>query len=155
MTDIDITRNGKGSAFSVPPPAGESRSPVPPRSARVLVMDDEAAIRLLAERVLARGGHTVATAPDAAQAIAQYKQAMEEGHPFDVVIMELISPGGPGGRQTVQDLLAIDPLARAIVCSGFTENPVMADPTAYGFKAAVPKPYSVSALCEAVARVLA
>lgn len=118
-------------------------------------MDDEAAIRLLAERMLARGGNTVATAPDASRAIAQYKQAMEEGHPFDVVIMELISPGGPSGRQAVQALLAIDPLARVIVCSGYIENPAMANPTAYGFKAAVPKPYSVSALCEAVARVLA
>ncbi len=165
MSDLDTTRPngnigaesgpGKGAAFAASPPDVESPRRIPPRSARVLVMDDEAAIRLMAERMLERCGYSVATAPDAAQTIARYRQALEEGHPFDVVIMDLIIPGGPGGMQAIQDLLAIDPHARVIASSGYSEFPVMADPCAFGFKAAVPKPYFMRALCDAVARVLA
>ena len=69
--------------------------------------------------------------------------------------MDLTIPGGPGGKEVIKDLLALDPHVRAIVSSGYADDPVMANPTRYGFKGTVAKPYTASALREAVARVLA
>ena len=83
------------------------------------------------------------------------KSACETGNPFDGVIMDLTIPGGIGGTEALQDLLAIDPHVRAIVSSGYAENPVMADPAAYGFKDIIAKPYTSGTLREVVARVLA
>jgi DNA-binding NarL/FixJ family response regulator len=69
--------------------------------------------------------------------------------------MDLTIPGGSGGKEVIQDLLALDPHVRAIVSSGYADDPVMSDPTNYGFKGTVAKPYTARALREAVARVLA
>jgi CheY-like chemotaxis protein len=118
-------------------------------------MDDEASVSRIVVRILASCGYSVATAPNAQEAIALYRQARETGAPFDLVIMDLTIPGGPGGKEAIQDLLALDPHVRAIVSSGYACDPAMANPAAYGFKGTVAKPYTARALRQAVARVLA
>jgi DNA-binding NarL/FixJ family response regulator len=70
-------------------------------------------------------------------------------------LLDLTIPGGPGGKEVIHDLLALDPHVHAIVSSGYADDPVMANPSAYGFKGTVAKPYTARALREAVARVLA
>ena len=134
------------------PPAAECRPQA--RAVRILVMDDERSVSSLVERMLTRNGYSVATAPDGREAVALYRQAFETGTPFDAVIMDLTIPGGIGGAQAVKDLLALDPDVRAIVSSGYADDPVMANPAAYGFKGTVAKPYTAGALLEVVARVL-
>ena len=69
--------------------------------------------------------------------------------------MDLTIPGGIGGKEAVKALLALDPRVRAIVSSGYADDPVMANPTKYGFKGTVAKPYTARALRETVARALA
>lgn len=156
---------GKGTTFTfylpatASPRSAEAKSPVaecpaPVHPARILVMDDEPSVSKLVVRMLAPSGYTVATALDGQETLALYKQALEAGAPFDAVIMDLTIPGGPGGKDVIKDLLALDPNVRAIVSSGYAEDPVMANPTAYGFKCTVAKPYTSSALRDAVARVL-
>ena len=135
------------------PPAAEC--PIPASPAKLLLMDDDEAISRLAVRMLKPCGYTVTTAPNAQAAIELYKQALETGAPFELVIMDLTIPGGPGGKEVLQDLLPLDPHVRAIVSSGYAGDPVMANPTRYGFKGTVAKPYTARALREAVARALA
>ena len=160
-----VSQIGKGTAFTfyLPasaaspqaedlPPAAERPSPT--RPVKILVMDDEEMVCSLAELMLVRGGYTVATAPGGQEAVALYKQALEAGAPFDVVIMDLTIPGGPGGKEVLKDLLALDPHIRALVSSGYAEDPVMANPSAFGFKGTVAKPYTANTLRLAVARVL-
>ena len=140
------------SAEAKPPASG---CPQPARAAKILVMDDEEVVCALAARMLTRCGHTVATVPGGQEATALYKQALEGGAPFDAVIMDLTIPGGPGGKEVVKSLLALDPKVRALVSSGYADDPVMANPVAYGFKGTAAKPYTANALREAVARLLA
>jgi len=83
-----------------------------------------------------------------------YEEAKTDGRPFDVVIMDLTVPGGMGGQEAVKLLLEIDPEVRAIVSSGYSTDPVMADFTRYGFSGVVAKPYRASELIEEVQRVL-
>ena len=108
----------------------------------------------LASKMLTRCGYTVATAPGGKEATALYRQALEAGAPFDLVIMDLTIPGGIGGKEAVKELLALDPHVRAIVSSGYADDPVMANPSKYGFKGTVAKPYTARALREAVASAL-
>jgi CheY-like chemotaxis protein len=119
------------------------------------MMDDEKMVCDLAVKMLTRCGYSVATAPDAQEAIALYKRALGVGAPFDAVILDLTIPGGSGGKEVIQDLLALDPKVRAIVSSGYADDPVMANPAKFGFKGIAAKPYTASTLRDAVARVLA
>ena len=132
---------------------------VPPRRKgtsreRALVMDDEAMIRKVTARFLEREGYLVETVEEGKEAIAKYRQAMASKRPFAVVIMDLTIPGGMGGREAVKKILELDPEARVIVSSGYAEDPVMADHTAYGFCGIAPKPYSREKLLEVVQQAL-
>lgn len=128
--------------------------PPPDCTAKILVMDDDEMVRTLATKMLAACGHSVATAQDDQEAIALYRQALEAGAPFDLVIMDLTIPGGPSGVEVIKELLVIDPLVKAIVSSGYADDPVMANPAAYGFKDTVAKPYTLGILRKVVANAL-
>ena len=128
--------------------------PAVDRPAKILVMDDEEAVRDIVERILSRSGFSVATAPGGQETLAMYRQAMVAGTPFDVVIMDLTIPGGIGGRDAIKALLAIDPQAKAIVSSGYADDPVMANYADYGFKGIAVKPYTPNELRTVLARVL-
>ncbi len=136
-------------AFAETEPDPYAPIPIPPGSAdtrRVLVMDDEAPICELAAELLSREGFFVATAADGDAAIRAYIEAKDSGQPFDVVILDLTVRGGMGGRETVRRLLQVDPAARAIVSSGYSQDPMMSRYRDYGFCGVVSKPYSVSEL---------
>jgi PAS domain S-box-containing protein len=120
---------------------------------KVLLMDDEEIIREAAGEVLQYLGYTVGFAEDGKEAVELYTEAQKED-PFDVVIMDLTIPGGMGGKETIQELLKVDPDVKAIVSSGYSTNPVMADFKSYGFKGVVTKPYSIEELSETLHRIL-
>ena len=60
-----------------------------------------------------------------------------------MAIMDLTVPGGMGGREAMRGLLAIDPEAKAVVSSGYSQDPVMANFRDYGFRDVLAKPYRV------------
>lgn len=126
----------------------------PARTAKILVMDDNGSVSRLVAYMLKPCGYTVTTAPTAQEAVEQYRQALETAAPFELVIMDLTIPGGPGGKEVLQDLLALDPYVRAIVSSGYADDPVMANSAKYGFKGTIAKPYTARTLRDVVARVL-
>ena len=156
---------GKGTTFTLYLPASESRQ-LPEtkqpeakgtgieQTARILVMDDEEIIRNLVTAMLERSGYSVETSADGQQAIEMYKQELEDGNAFDVVIMDITIPGGIGGKQAIKDILKIHPEARVIVSSGYANDPVMANYAEYGFHGIVAKPYTRSKLLEVLSRVL-
>jgi len=120
---------------------------------RVLVMDDEDMLRNLAEKMLERLGYAVETVKGGVEAIEAYKRQKDSGEPFDAVILDLTIKGGMGGEQTIRELLKIDPGIKAIVSSGYFNDPVMADFQKYGFKGAMSKPYKKKRLKEMLERL--
>ncbi len=144
---------GKGAVFTVFLPSTAKTDPVhvPANGAApvehdgdsILVMDDEEMIRELASLTLCRAGYRVKTCDNGDEALSLYKAAREAGTPFSVVVMDLTIPGGMGGVEAARHLLAVDPAARLIVSSGYSDDPVMANYREYGFCAAIEKPYDV------------
>ncbi len=121
---------------------------------KILLMDDEDDVRQTTGDVLKRLGYTVHFAEDGARAIELYLQSKASGQPFDAVIMDLTVPGGMGGRDALAKLLEIDPMVKAIVSSGYSNDPIMADYQKYGFRGVVTKPYRIVDLGETLHRVL-
>ncbi len=121
---------------------------------KVLVMDDEEIIRDLAGELLTCFGFEVSLAKNGEEAIALYKTALENGKRFDLVIMDLTIPGGMGGKEAIRRLKEMDPHVTAIVSSGYCNDPVMADYTAYGFKGVLPKPYDGTQLSQILQDVI-
>jgi len=152
---------GKGTVFHIYLPASQGEAVPLPRQERlvrgsgaVLIMDDDEDMRKTTGDMLTRMGYTVDYANDGNEAIARYQQARNAGRPFAAVIMDLTIPGGMGGREAIGKLRAIDPEVRAIVSSGYSEDPVMADFRAYGFRGVAIKPYRIREFSEVVAAVV-
>lgn len=121
---------------------------------KVLLMDDEQIIRVVGSEMLQLLGYEVVCAQDGAEAIERYRQAQEEGHTFDVVILDLTIPGGMGGKDAVSKILSLDPTAAVIVSSGYSNDPVIAEYRHYGFRGAVCKPYRLQELSAVLHEVL-
>jgi signal transduction histidine kinase/CheY-like chemotaxis protein len=121
---------------------------------KVLLMDDEEAIRLVAGDLLTLLGYDVEMARDGSECIEIYKAAMESGQPFSAVIMDLTVPGGMGGKAAIQKLLEIDAEVKAIVSSGYSTDPIMSNYKHYGFKGIVPKPYNAVELSRALQELI-
>ncbi|MBI4950203.1 MAG: PAS domain S-box protein [Deltaproteobacteria bacterium] len=148
---------GKGSVFHMCLPAAlkagdeENVCAVPGLSGkRVLVMDDEEMIRDLVKEMLPMLGYAVEVSRDGDEAVLLYSKAKETGRPFDLVILDLTVPGGTGGREALKRLQEIDPGIRAIVSSGYSNDPIMADYGRYGLKGVIAKPFSMASLRDAV-----
>jgi CheY-like chemotaxis protein len=109
-------------------------------------MDDDEAVRSAAAELLETIGYEVATASDGSEAIALYTKARDSGRRFDAVVLDLTVPQGVGGRETMARLLDIDPDVRAIVSSGYSTDPVMANYREHGFSGVAVKPYRLAEL---------
>jgi PAS domain S-box-containing protein len=121
---------------------------------RILFMDDEKQVRDVAGQILEYLGYEVEFAANGSSAIKLYEEAKGSGRPFDLLVMDLAIPDGMGGREAMRRLRELDPEVRAIVLSGYSNDPVMADFKAYGFREAVAKPYKIEELGEAIRKVM-
>lgn len=153
---------GRGTVFSLVLPAAHALEPesMPPATAdvlppgRILVLDDEEEILGVYERLLAGLGLAYKGTTDGEQTVQTYEAARASGEGFDGVIMDLTIPGGTGGREAVRKLLDLDPQARVIVASGYSNDPVLANPQDFGFQGALKKPFDKAALREALTELL-
>lgn len=154
---------GEGTVFTLYLPAlvdqavvtAQAQEPIVIGKGRIMIMDDEEMVRRVVVDMLSFLGFTTVEAEDGDEALSLYQQAMEEGPAIDAVIMDLTIPGGMGGKEAVQRLLQLDPKAKAIVSSGYSNDPVINDYHAAGFVGIVSKPYQLADLSRELSTVLA
>lgn len=118
------------------------------------MLDDEQLVQDVLRLMLGQWGYEVEVVADGQSAVDRYVERMNNGRPFDLLIMDLTIPGGMGGRQAIAEILEHDPNARAIVVSGYSDDPTMANYREAGFKAALAKPFQRSELGRVVSTVL-
>jgi len=141
---------GSTFAFYLPATDAEAQIAEPPIAGpgfkfnhqRVLVMDDEAAIRDLTSELLGTLGYQATAVPDGTEALKTYERAMRSGENFQVVILDATIRGGMGGLATIDRLRNLDPNVTAIICSGYSDEAALAEFLTYGFCAALPKPFT-------------
>lgn len=121
---------------------------------RVLVMDDETAIRELTSQLLHTLGYQVTAVPDGLEAIKTYERAMRRGEAYQAVILDATVRGGLGGVATIERLREIDPQVNAIICSGYSDEAALSEFLAFGFRGALPKPFTRGELDDALKRSL-
>jgi signal transduction histidine kinase/CHASE1-domain containing sensor protein/ActR/RegA family two-component response regulator len=123
-------------------------------SGKILIMDDEEMIRQSLGDMISSFGYEVELAKDGKEAVECFEKAIKSGKPFDAVILDLTVPGGMGGKEAVWKLREIDPEIAAIVSSGYSNDPVLADFREYGFNGIIAKPYNPEQMRETLHRVL-
>jgi len=156
------SRQGGGTTFIIYLPASNaSRKRIEPPvftlnfgKGNILLMDDEDIILDASGDLLEEMGYEVVKVKDGLDAISAYESALKSTSPFDLVIMDLIVPGGMGGKEALQELLKRDPTARVIASSGYSTDPVMANYQEYGFVGALAKPYKIVELSHILARAM-
>jgi signal transduction histidine kinase/ActR/RegA family two-component response regulator len=121
---------------------------------RVLVLDDEDIVREVISEYLQTLGYKSILSKDGEEAVRVYKAAMEDGAPFDAVVMDLTIRGGMGGKEAMKKLLELDPEVKCIVSSGYSEDPAMSSYKEYGFSDVVVKPYTAPKLGRVLKKVL-
>ena len=151
---------GVGTTFSVYLPACEAAHAAESHigqqlqsgAGRLLVMDDEEALRKLLTKILERLGYNVECARDGAEAIELFQKAKDSGHLFDALLLDLTIPGGMGGREVAARLRKIDDSVILIASSGYSHTPIMSEFQKYGFNDVIPKPWTPVQLSEILRR---
>ncbi len=153
---------GKGTSFYIYLPALEKqkqdietrKEKVITGKGRILVMDDEEIIRSTLQEALEFLGYNVITVPDGKSAIKEVANAIENGKPFDLVILDLTIPGGVGGKEVLHHIRHLDPEIKAVVASGYVNSLAFSKFKRYGFQGVLKKPFTIQELSSVLQEVL-
>lgn len=153
---------GQGTEFEIYLPAADGAAEEKPEikpppdvgPRRVLVMDDEEMVREVIGVMLRSLGHEVLFAAEGREAVALVAARQGSDAPVSLVIVDLTIPGGMGGMEAMRHLHELDPTLPVIVASGYSNDPVMASYSDYGFSSAVAKPFVLSELRQAIENAL-
>lgn len=107
----------------------------------ILLMDDEEFIQETVRGMIAMMGYDVDIAINGQEAIEKIKLAMNSPKPFIGAIMDLTIPGGMGGKDAIKEIRLFNQTLPIFVSSGYSEDPVMANPVHYGFTDKIQKPF--------------
>lgn len=121
---------------------------------RILVMDDQAMIRTVLNRMLTKLGYIVTETSDGAEAVAEFRRGLESGNPYRMVIVDLVVPGGTGGKEILPLIREISPSACVIATTGYSSDPILAQPADFGFDGALAKPFRMEDLTRVVSTAL-
>ncbi len=157
--DVESTP-GRGSRFTVLLPrmrpaatddaAPPSPAPVPAASPRgaetILVVEDEAPVRLVVRRMLERLGYAVLDAESARDALHLAETATQ---PIDLVLTDVVMPG-QSGRAFAEQLALARPELRVLYMSGYTDDEILRRGLAEPGATFLEKPFTPERLARAV-----
>jgi len=154
------SQKGTGATFNVYLPASkagslpeEAERTVQPTDGYILIIEDNRIIAQTLSELLEMHGYRVDWAKDGLEGLKLYQKSIDN-YKFDAVIMDLVIPGGMGGKEAIGQLRKLDPTVKAVVISGYSNDPVMANWQEYGFDAAFPKPFKINELIQSLQNLI-
>ena len=153
---------GKGSVFTFYLPETNEvtdipreDTPTPHRGVgQILVIDDFPVIRDLLSSMLQIMGYTVVVKDEGKTALDYFIQKRAENESFVCIITDMTIPGGMGGKEFAAEVRKIDTEIPIIVSSGYADDPVMANPSKYGFSASLRKPFQIKELAQIIGMLI-
>ncbi len=138
----------EGAPVAPPRPNGDDDAPAG-RGERVLLVDDDRAVSLVAERLLQRGGYQVSCAPDGPHALA-----MLERHTFDLLITDVVMPE-MSGPQLAREAATRHGHLPILFISGYPDDDVLSEEIAARHaRSFLAKPFTRAGLLRAVRDLL-
>jgi signal transduction histidine kinase/CheY-like chemotaxis protein len=119
----------------------------------VLVMDDDDMVRHVACSMLRHLGYDPISTCDGSEALQRARALLAEGAHLSAALLDLTVRSGAGGRDTVAPLRQLSPELPIVASSGYSDDPIMAEPTRFGFTASLHKPFRLDELAELLARL--
>jgi PAS domain S-box-containing protein len=132
----------------------EKGKEIVPGTGSILVLDDDEMVRNATGGLLQSLGYEVECAATGEEAVDKYKQAKGADRGFDAVIVDLTLPGGMSGKETMGKLIEYDREVKAIIASGYSNDPAIVNYHDFGFKDYLAKPYQMGMLSRVLHRVL-
>ncbi len=120
----------------------------------VLVMDDDDMVRQMASSMLEHLGYEPIATCEGAEALERARALLAEGKHLSAAMLDLTVRSGEGGRETVRPLRQLLPELPIIASSGYSDDPVMAEPAEFGFSASLRKPFRLNELGDLLARLV-
>ncbi|MGY8641234.1 MAG: response regulator [Verrucomicrobiales bacterium] len=121
---------------------------------KILIVDDEPPMQLLAASIIERLGHTPVTVASGEEAVEMFQKHARGLSPFSVVVMDLALPGGMSGLEATITIKQMCPDAKVIVSSGYLEQNTRGAALEHGFVGILPKPYTAERLASELRWVL-
>ncbi len=161
MIDVQ-SQLGKGARFTIYLPASsqqeintqEMTSQNFKFEGHALIMDDQESLLQIFASNLESIGCTVVCAKNGDEAIKIFDEAYKTKNPFNLALLDLTIPGGKGGKDVVEHIRKIDKSLIAIASSGYSDDPIIAEPKNYGFNGSIAKPFNKSDLIEILGRAI-
>ncbi|MEN8134960.1 MAG: ATP-binding protein [Thermodesulfobacteriota bacterium] len=140
--------DGNITAYAPPPPKQSSAT----GNYRILLLEDDRKLAKTTSKMLAHLRHEAEISTTGEEAIASHLQAINEGRPYDLLILDLTIRGGMGGNEALQRIRKNDQEVRAIVSSGYSDDPIVVNFRDHGFAGALVKPFTLANLQSAIQR---
>lgn len=134
-------------------PVAATEAPSTPKP-KVLLIDDEQILLDVTGSMLKHIGYDVVTAKCHEDAMACYQRGKETGAPFSLIIMDLTMRGDEGGEIAIRRWKDDHPEVKAVISSGYMNDPVVEEYWKYGFVGAMVKPYSLVELKSSLENIL-
>ncbi len=152
----------KGTTFQIYLPVHKQQPAAVPSEKRVatgskgnvLVVDDEQMVLRIAEKLLLHMGYEVTTSQSSEEAVSLYRESMESNKAFDAVILDLVMESGMSGTEVLDQLKQINTDVKAIISSGYLQDPVLMNYAVYGFAGILTKPYDPRELDEKLQTII-
>ena len=118
-------------------------------SARILIVDDAAFMRMMIKEILTKNGYTVVgEASDGAQALEKYKELKPDLVTMDITMPEM------DGIQALKEIRANDTGAKVIMCSAMGQQAMVIDAIQAGARDFIVKPFQAERVIEAIRKAL-
>ncbi|MBN2529263.1 MAG: PAS domain S-box protein [Deltaproteobacteria bacterium] len=160
---IDATSSpGQGTSFRIFLPANATpldelaskEETIHQGTGEIVLMDDQMVVLDAFTYMLRSFGYLATRTGDGDEALEHLVNAKKNGLMPKAMILDLTVPGKKGGLDIIKAIRQIDAALPVFVTSGYNNDPIMANPTSYGFTDQIPKPFTLDELSTVLNRHL-